>query len=264
MTEDKKIIDATEVWHIAADALHTHDFRTKYLDALDFAIREKRLSILDTAAGTGFPTVDLYKAGFTNIEASDADKKSVDLLQKYFQNVNIPIPVSEGKWQELSQKISKRFDVIINTDNSFVYMDGWSEGGHFASGTEAVFERISLVLKNFYDVLNDRGFVIIGLSRHYHPGTKDYRLPLEYEQNGEKVNIEWYGAMDWETRENRWTVKVEGGKFRGEFLKRSYAVTKEEVADLMRKIGFKRVHILEPDGTRDNFIIGLRSSRLTD
>jgi len=258
----KKIIDATEVWHIVADALHTQNFRAMYVDALDFAIRNKKLSILDTAAGSGFPTIYLYKAGFINIETSDADKKSVELLQKYFQSVNMPIPVSEGRWQELSQKISKRFDLIINTDNSFVYMDGWSGGGHFANGTKAVFERVSLVLKNFYDALNDNGFIIIGLSKHYHPGTKKYKLPLDYKKDGKGVNIEWYGTMDWETRENKWTVKVENNEFRGKFLKRSYAITKEEVADLMRKVGFKKVHILEPDGTRDNFIIGLRNSRI--
>lgn len=259
---NKKILAATEVWHIAAEALHTEDFRANYINGLEYAIRNKNLTILDTAAGSGFPTVDLYRAGFKNVEASDADEKSVHMLQEYFQNDGLSIPVSEGKWQELSKKIQKRFDVVMNMDNSFIYMDGWTDDGTFASGTEQVFDRISLILKNFYEVLQEDGFAILGLSRHYHPETKDYSLSLEYKKENGTINIDWYGTMDWETRENRWTVKVEGEDSKGEFLKRSYCITKEETAELMKKVGFKKVHVLDPDSTRDVLIVGLKSGRI--
>lgn len=262
MLKNKKLLDAGDVWRIAAEAIHTPDFRAKYFAALDFAIRDKKLSILDTATGTGFPTIDLYNGGFKNIEASDADQTSVEMLKAYFQSVGISIPVSEGKWQELSKKISKKYDVLVNLDNSVVYMDGWTEGGAFASGSVEVFKRMSLVFRNFYEVLNEDGFAIMGLSKHYHTGTKDYSLSLPFSKDGKKIDIDWFGEINWETRENKWTVKVKGEDFEGEFLKRSYGITKEEMASLMRDVGFKKVHILEPDSTRDNFIIGLKSGRV--
>jgi SAM-dependent methyltransferase len=260
--ETKKNLDATEVWHIAADAMHVPEYRANYRDALRFMIRDKKFLILDTACGSGFPAMDLYKDGFTKLEASDADKKSAEILQAYFNDLNIPIPVSVGKWQELAEKIDKKFDIVLNCDNSFVYMDGWSEHGDFAVGAEAVFQRVSAVLKNFYKILKSDGFVIVGLGKHYHTGTLEYRLPLEYNEDGTGVSIEWFGTMDWQKRENRWTVKVSGNDFEGEFLKRSYAITKEEITELMKKVGFKKVHIFEPDGIKDNFIIGLKNDEV--
>ncbi len=259
MASHKKILDATEVWHIAADAMHSSEYRANYRDALEFVIRDKKLSVLDTACGSGFPSTDLYKDGFTNLEASDADKKSAEILQSLFSNLKISIPVSAGTWQELAEKIDKKFDVVINCDNSLVYMDGWFETGTFAEGSEDVFQRVSIVLKNFYDLLKQDGFVVIGLGKHYHPGTLEYRLPLQYSADGKGVGIEWFGSMDWEKRENRWTVKVKGEDFEGEFLKRSYTITKEEIAELLKKAGFAKVHIIEPDGPKDNFIVGLKS-----
>lgn len=259
---NKKILTETETWHIAAEAFHTDDFRAKYINGLEYAIRNKDLTILDTAAGNGFPTTDLYHAGFKNIEASDSDEKSVNLLREFFQNGGLSIPVSEGKWQELSQKIQKQFDVVINMDNSFVYMDGWTDTGIFANGNEQVFGRISLILKNFYEVLHEDGFVILGLGRHYHPGTKEYSLTLKYSKNNIKADIEWYGKMNWETRENRWTVKVNGEDFHGEFLKRSYCITKEETAEILKRVGFQKVHIIDPDSAGNIFIVGLKSGKI--
>lgn len=257
-----KILDSTEVWHIAADAMHLPEYREKYKDVLEFIIRDKKVSILDTASGSGFPSTDLYKDGFTNIETSDADKKSAKILESFFNDLKLSIPVSVGKWQELAEKIDKKFDVVINCDNSFVYMDGWTENGDFVEGTDNVFQRVSIVLKNFYEILKQDGFVVIGLGKHYHPGTLEYKLPLEYSKDRSGISIEWFGTMDWQKRENRWIVKVSGKDFQGEFLKRSYTITKEEIAELMKKVGFEKVHIIEPDGPKDNFIVGLKSGRV--
>jgi SAM-dependent methyltransferase len=165
----KKILNATELWHLSAEGLHDIAYHVKYTEALAFLIRDKNCSILDTASGGGFPTVDLYRAGFTKIEASDADEKSVKILESFFNELKMSIPVSEGRWQDLSKKIDKKYDVVINSDNSLVYMDGWPGGTPIASGLEQISKRLSLALRSFYELLNDDGFVIIGLGKHYDP-----------------------------------------------------------------------------------------------
>jgi SAM-dependent methyltransferase len=268
MTPNKQILNATELWHLNAEALHDQSYLDQYTAALTFLIRDTKLHILDTACGSGFPTTSLYQLGFTNIEASDADADSVAKLSRYFQNLNLPIPVSEGMWQELSNKIDRKFDVILNTDNSLVYMDGWSENGSVASGFENISQRISLVLKNFYDLLNPNGFVIIGLGKHYDPiASDDYWKNSSHRifhatENEQAVQIEWKIKTDWqETRHLNWTITAEGNEVTGITEKKAYLITKNELADMMHKIGFSTVHILDPDGTRDNLIVGMKSNR---
>jgi len=257
MTTNKRKLNSTEIWNIAAKALHTDDYVEKYINALSFVIRDKNLSILDTASGSGFPTTDLYKAGFTNITASDADQKSVELLQKSFNDLGMPITVSEGMWQELADKIKNKFDVVLNADNSLVYMDGWSDN-NIVSGTEKVFGRISLVLKNFYDVLNDGGLAIVGLGKHYHPENVKYTRDFDHTENGEEIKIKWDVVMDWQTRNQDWLTTIDGKTMEGSILRKNYLITKDELATLMKNAGFKSVHIFEPDGTRDNLIIGVK------
>ncbi|MBI2463715.1 class I SAM-dependent methyltransferase [Candidatus Peregrinibacteria bacterium] len=254
----QKILNPTEIWHISAEALNSKKYRKKYIDALSFLIRDKKLTILDSACGSGFPVTDLYNNGFTKITASDADKKSVKFLQTHFKNLNMPVPVYTIEWQKLNKKIQNKFDVLVNAGNSLIYMDGWSEGT-FVSGTKKVFKRISLVLKNFYDVLQDDGFAIIGLAKHYHLGTTKLTTIFDLTKNKKKYHIEWRSVMDWHNRNHQWTTNIEGKNVKGSVLRKSYLFTKDELATLMRKVGFKKVHILEPDGTRDNLIIGFKN-----
>lgn len=268
MTSTKKILNATELWHLSAEALHDQEYLNRYVTALTFLIREKNLHILDTACGSGFPATDLYKRGFIHIEASDADANSVAELSRYFESFGLAIPVSEGLWQEIASKINKKFDVILNTDNSLVYMDGWSENGldSIASGFENISKRLSLVLKNFYDLLSEDGFVIIGLGKHYDPALSDEHWKdsghkiFHTSKNNRDIQIEWKIKTDWQdTRLLDWTITAEGVDVEGSTQKKAYLVTKYELAEIMRGVGFKKVHIFEPDGTRDNLIVGIKN-----
>jgi hypothetical protein len=171
-------------------------------------------------------------------------------------------------WQEIAGKINTKFDVLLNTDNSLVYMDGWSETGSVSVGFDAISKRLALVLKNFFDLLNDDGFVVIGLGKHYDPILSDeYWKQSNHKifhasKNNHAIQIECHIETDWQ--KNRildWTLVADGDEVTGSTRKKAYLVTKYELADIMRSVGFEKVHIFEPDGTRDNLIIGMKSDR---
>src|SRR5438874_1121032 len=137
----KKELTQSQVWEIAGNALHDKEYRENYSEALAFVLKDKNLKILDTAGDTGFPTFDLYKLGFTNLSVTDGNETYATELQEKFKSEGMEISAYHSSWQELGSKISEKFDVIVNADNSFVYMDGWM-GGETPEKLENIFPRI--------------------------------------------------------------------------------------------------------------------------
>jgi ubiquinone/menaquinone biosynthesis C-methylase UbiE len=253
----KKELNHSEVWAIAGGALHDEEYRTKYSEVLAFLLRDKNLKIIDTAGGTGFPTLDLYKLGFTNLSVTDGNETYAKELQEKFKKEGMNIQTLHSSWQEIGTKVSDKYDAIVNADNSFVYMDGWM-GGETEEGAENIFKRVQVCLKNFLEILNKDGFAIIGLGKHYVPSYTGTNKQFESEKDGEHFHTDWSAVYDWNKRINTWTVKAESENSKGEFVKKAYLITKEELAEQMKKAGFRRVYVVVPDGTRDDLIVGIK------
>lgn len=253
----KKHLDQAKVWEIAGGALHDEVYRTNYSKAIDFILRDKNLKILDTAGGTGFPTFDLHKLGYTNLSVTDGDETFARELGVKLKEEELNIPAYHSSWQELGDKITEKFDAIVNADNSFVYMDGWN-GGETPEGLENILPRIQLCLKNFLEVIKDDGTVVIGLGKHYVPTYTGTNRVFESERDGEHFHTDWKAVYDWDKRILNWTTKVESESSEGEFVKKAYLITKEELAEQMKIAGFKNVYILIPDNTRDDLVIGFK------
>ena len=253
----KSALSQSEIWSIAAESFHTDAYRTDYADALDFVLRDKDLSILDTAGGTGFPTIDLYERGYRNITVTDGDEIFARTLQERFSKQQLRITAAHSPWQELASRIKQKFDAVINADNSLVYIDGWL-GGEVAEGKDAVIARLRVGLENFLAVTKQGGLTVIGLGKHYVPTFTHSVRDFNSSKDGENYEIKWQAQYDWNRRVMEWTTTVTSESFEGQFSRKSYLVTKEELVGLMNLVGFKRVHVLEPDSARDNLIIGVR------
>jgi hypothetical protein len=120
----KKELNHSEVWAIAGGALHDEEYRTKYSEVLAFLLRDKNLKIIDTAGGTGFPTLDLYKLGFTNLSVTDGNETYAKELQEKFKKEGMNIQTLHSSWQEIGTKVSDKYDAIVNADNSFKHCLG--------------------------------------------------------------------------------------------------------------------------------------------
>lgn len=255
----KTQLTQSQLWSLSAEALHDKEYRSRYFDALAFAIRDKNASILDTAGGTGFPSFDLYDAGFTKLSISDGDQDFAKNLQTELEGKGLSVKVYYSPWQELGTRIDDSFDVVVNADNSFVYMDGWM-GGPMVEGLDNILERMRLVLAEFAKITKEGGLTIIGLGKHYAPTAEPsaFNRNFKLHKDGEDYDIVWTGELDWQKRIQVWTTTINSQSTEGSFVRKSYLVTKEELAEQMKLSGFKKVHILEPDSTRDNLIIGIK------
>lgn len=168
----------TEIWNISAEMLHTPEYREKYLDALRPLIPDRNSLILDTACGTGFPSLYLYKNGYKMITCSDGDAESIGMAKEKFQAMdanNVSFHISS--WQDLNKNIQEVFDVILNVDNSLVYLDSWSNPIDKISEDE-IFENIKHVLKNFYSLLKPGGVCIVALAKNNDRDAENKIIPI--------------------------------------------------------------------------------------
>lgn len=237
----------TSIWELAAQALHTPSYRKTYVEALGRIIKDPTLAILDTASGTGFPTIDLYEMGYTNISCVDGDANSVMRLRTLFREKGLSLSVTQAFWQDLDTAMDKTFDVVINTDNSLIYLDGWMKTT--TSVPEEGRERIAKVLQNFRQCLKPNGRAIIGACDTY-PETVTERTGLQKEiiYQGKPALMTWHSHYDWKHRIRRWTVTVKAGDTEVKEVMESYIVKTEEMTELMKKAGFKDVQSIDTRG----------------
>lgn len=263
-----KVLTDSEIWSFEGQAMHPENYFKYYLNALKLILPNHEVKILDTAAGVGFPTENLYLDGYHNLTSLDGDADSAAYSTKIFAEKNMPISVATGSWQTLSTNVHDTYDVLINADNSLVYMDGWSGPHDMAEGENAMFERFRTLLKEFLAVIKPGGMVILGLGKHYEPtqqgvpeggGDRDNKVvPFNLVRDGEPVKMTWYIHRDWHKRHQEIRAVVEAKDFKGDILRVAYLITKDELMKIMKEVGFSQVHLLVPDSTRDNLIIGIK------
>jgi len=249
----------TELWNISATALHTPQYIANYIQELGSFLPSREAAILDTACGSGFPSLELYKEGYRNIICSDGDREALEIFQQEAKKENANIPVIWSSWQDLTKKVEQMFDVVLNVDNSFVYFDGWPSQKYHVSSGEEMFMRAGIILKNFYDLLNDKGTLIVGIAKNNREDVHHAVTKLEGKTwHGKSVDVVWDMYYDWEKRIKNWTAltEVEGELHRLEG--QSYLITKEELANLFEQTGLQNVIIKESGEAYENFIIGQR------
>lgn len=120
------------------DAIYDREAFTRELaeQLVDLGVRR----ILDCAAGTGFPALDLYLTGaFEQVHCTDGSQEMIDQLRRNARARGIPIevltpphrehPSSDPlclRWQDLYQLEPADYDYVLCRGNSLVYLDSWS------------------------------------------------------------------------------------------------------------------------------------------
>ena len=274
--QKRRVLSSRELWELSAQALHDNAYVYAYVGVLEGMIRNRNSSILDTASGLGFPTEQLYDRGFHRIDACDADAASVRRFQLQLERRGVSVKVFQSTWQDLAYTTCRGYDVILNVDNSFVYMDGWEVESphyraHFRPGKEHAFQRGRSLLLGFHNTLNPNGSLIIGIGKHYQPPSKTYSIVCATDPgfsfntrfspvyvDGMPITITWHGCFNWEERVHDWWTTIEGDTVEGVVLRRSYLYTKNELAQLMVDVGFARADIVENEDMRDDLVVGIK------
>ena len=245
----------TQLWDYAAKTLHTDRYRQTYVDALSQFLSADD-AILDTAAGTGFPSIDLHKRGFTNLSCIDADESSIPILERRFAKEGMQVHITHATWQTINEAVTDRFDAILNLDASLAYMDSWAKDGEL-DGT-VWRERISLVLENFKQLLTKGGKLLIALPRNNKKDSLSDVAPIgSIVEDGKTIEIVWKVNLDWTRRVKHGISEFVIDGELSTVAMDSYLFAKEELADVLESIGFKVEAILSPEGLYDDILVAV-------
>ncbi|WP_367180748.1 class I SAM-dependent methyltransferase [uncultured Parasphingopyxis sp.] len=178
-------------------------------------------SVLDVAAGTGFHSIQLAKAGF---DVTSADG-SAEMLAKAFDNGRehgVVLKTVHADWRKLNKDVHGKFDAIICLGNSFTHLFDEHDRRR--------------ALAEFYAALKHDGILIID-QRNY-DGILD---------NGFSTKHKYYYCGDQVTAE---PVHVDEGLARFEYTfpdgskhnLNMFPLRKNYVRDLLREAGFQKLH----------------------
>lgn len=259
----------SEMAQLSATAINTDQYVADYMRDLVGLIDDKADAILDSACGIGFPSVELWRVGFSNITICDGDPSSLEFLRSRLTNFGVKVRSVVSAWDTLSQLGEAQFDVVLNLGNSFVYMDGWNSDFDGYEPVSASFshieDRCRHILREFRHVLKTDGKVVIGLAKHYDRSTLDgaYANPLTCTiqsgtVGGIDLPLEWTGVYNWSKRTHLWKTHVDTEAYFGTAIRMAYLFTKDELAMFMRSAGFREVRVIETEYARDNFIVGIK------
>lgn len=226
---------------------------------VDEIIKRNATKILDCAAGTGFPGLELAKflPGNHIIHCCDGDPAMVGLLVKKAVETHSPLgllcpprsPRTSGvsafvlDWIDLGQ-IQGRYDYVLCRGNALAYADTWSGSPDVARGP-LVSDYLTLIAHK----VSRGGFLQVDapwdaaltLTSHRVASTKG-RAIWEYVEveNGRR---EWVVLVEPETR---------GGEWLG-FRRYSSLLTIDEVAIALKPLGFVETEPFQLKAERPNY-----------
>ncbi len=116
-------------------------------------------SVLDVAAGTGFHSVQLLKAGF-DVYSADG---SAEMLAKAFENGvehGVVLKTIHADWRELNRDVHGKFDAIICLGNSFTHLFDETDRRRVLAEFYAALKHdgILIIDQRNYDAILDEGF----------------------------------------------------------------------------------------------------------
>jgi SAM-dependent methyltransferase len=145
-------------------------FYTKFVNSYDLMINwERRLSrewnfvkkyfkerqvktIIDTACSTGKHAIFFNKKGF-EVLGTDVSKEVIEVAKKNVKQAKLEINFKVSNFDNLSQKIKQKFDAATCLGNALANVHS--------------FHALRRSLINFYDILAQKGVLIIQIRNYY-------------------------------------------------------------------------------------------------
>lgn len=117
-------------------------------------------SILDTACGTGLPSLELRRRGY-NIDCYDGELSMLEVFRQRAQMLGVDDTCSVVLWQDLQASIAKQYDCVLCLGNSLIYNNLWMGRSPEINLTESY----DSVFLNFRHVLKVGGYLYIDAPR---------------------------------------------------------------------------------------------------
>ncbi len=220
------------------EMLYTPD---KFVDEFSSLLEKhgvtKVSAILDSAAGSGFPALDMVEKGFLNIACIDVSDDQIRLLNKRAESKNLSIRSHKVSWDKIPEHFkNKKFKAIICKGSLWYAAGGWNK--EYVPERESSLSVIKNTLKIFHSMLDVGGILYVDKFKDDEINHRDTVGIFNVGEN--KKELIFYTHRDQEKKIRRAAMIVkdtETGK--EESLPNvTYDLKEEEMESLLTEVGF--------------------------
>ncbi|MBP7708043.1 class I SAM-dependent methyltransferase [Candidatus Pacearchaeota archaeon] len=197
----------------------------------------KNSKIIDVAAGTGFPALELEKEGY-GVDCMDASDDEIEEFNKKADEANSKLKCKKARWLDIPQHYkNSSYNFIFCRGNSFIYAAGGWNALNKISKQDSL-DKYEKTLKVFYNLLSDGGTL-------YLDKFPDNETPARVKIGkviiaNQKFDLIFYRALKANYREATMLLRDESGREEG-LPNVTYPLSFREIESMMKKIGFKNI-----------------------
>lgn len=210
---------------------------------------DKQSKILDTCAGSGFPAMNMYEAGYKHVTCVDGSDDQLEFFNNRATQKNLDIQSEKITWEELRNHFKpEEFQVLICKGSVWYAGGGWNKD--FKPEREASLKALKDTLSIFYSLLAKGGVLYLDKFKDSEVDHKD--TVGVFEVAGKKKELIFWANRDKEAgiRRAKMIIKdVETGNEEG-LPNVTYDLKEEELEQILRGVGFT---VTKPEMTEEKF-----------
>lgn len=197
----------------------------------------KESAILDSAAGSGFPALDMVEKGFSNIACIDVSDDQIRLFNKRAEGKNLSVRSHKVSWNEIPEHFKgKKFKAIICKGSLWYAAGGWNT--EYVPDRESALEAMRIALKVFYTMLETGGVLYVDKFKDSEVDHKD--TVGTFQVGDKKKELMFYTHREHEKKIRRAAMiikDVETGIEEG-LPNVTYNLKEDEMENLLKETGF--------------------------
>lgn len=209
----------------------------------------KDSEILDTSAGSGFPSLDMFKLGYKNITCVDGTDDQVALFNSKAKKDSLDIKSEKHLWEELPIHFSpESFNALVCKGSIWYAGGGWNKD--LNPTRETSLEAIRNTLRIFYSLLKKGGVLYVDKFKDSEVDHKDRVGIFEVEGHKKELIFLTHRMREEGIRKAQMIVKdIKTGVEEG-LPNITYDLKEEELGQLLRDVGFT---VTKPNLTEEKF-----------
>lgn len=204
---------------------------------------EKQSHIIDVSAGSGFPSLDLVKSGYS-IKCTDGFSDQVDLFNKKSKSLGLQSRCINVSWENLERTFQKNtFDFLFCRGNSFIYAGGgWNEMIEIKQDKSLANYRQTLSI--FYDLIKPNGWIYIDKFKDSETSHQEKVCEIKVGNNSNEDLIFWTQRFPEKRIRQASMIRKSESEERG-IPNITYDLSVPELEKMFVEVGFRNVRKIE-------------------
>lgn len=234
--------DYASLWEACVYTVYNENVFANDLEKLFLKIGiDKASKIIDSAAGSGFPAIELFKRGY-NLQCMDKMQDEVSAFNRRTKKLHLKLKCKKATWLSMPKLYKKNyFDLLFCRGNSLHFAGGgWNCNNSLATNKDKSLEMMRKTIRAFYSVIKPGGYLY--LDKFF-----DNEKPSKVKVADVLINKKHYDLLFYREikrkegyRIARMILRDDKGKEQG-LPNMTYPITFKELKNILAEEGFKEI-----------------------